>query len=169
MAERERVGSDRRDPRPRAPSATRPRGAAPVAEAERGVDPDLSGPQALSRELHDTLQALQENLPGILGSALVDETGLPLAWDLKGGADPTLLATAGAIISRSSDRTSRALDFGGVRNAVLTAERGTIAIFRVSQRVSLVVLLQSSTNNILVMVEVTKALERLRQVISPGY
>lgn len=134
-----------------------------------GSGDDLSPSEEVSRDLHEILQSLQGNLSGILGSVLVDDTGLPLAWDLKGGADPTLIATAGALLTRAGDRTADVLDFGTVRNAVLTSDKGTIAVFRVSPRVSLVTLLQPSTNNILAIIEVGKALERLRGVIAPGY
>lgn len=130
---------------------------------------ELSPSEELSRELHEILQSLQAGLSGILGSLLVDDTGLPLAWDLKGGADPTLIATAGAMISRAADRSTEILDFGNLRSTVLSSDKGTIGIFRVSARTSLVVLLQPSTNNILATVEVNKALERLRQVIAPGF
>ena len=130
---------------------------------------DLSPAEELSRALHEILQTLQASLSGILGSVLVDDTGLPLAWDLKGGADPTLIATAGAMLSRTSDRSTEILDFGTLRNVILTSDKGTIGLFRVSARTSLVVLLQPSTNNILATVEVNKALERLRQVIAPGF
>jgi predicted regulator of Ras-like GTPase activity (Roadblock/LC7/MglB family) len=130
---------------------------------------DLSPSEELSRELHEILQGLQAALSGILGSVLVDDTGLPLAWDLKGGADPTLIATAGAMISRTGDRSTEILDFGNLRNAVLTSDKGTLGVFRVSARTSLVVLLQPSTNNILATVEVNKALERLRLVVAPGF
>lgn len=130
---------------------------------------DMSPSEELSRSLHDVLQGLQASLSGILGSVLVDDSGLPLAWDLKGGADPTLIATAGAMIGRSGERATEILDFGSVRNAVLTSDKGTLGVFRVSARTSLVVLLQPSTNNILATVEVNKALERLRQVVAPGF
>lgn len=130
---------------------------------------DLSPSEELSRGLHDILQSLQAALSGILGSVLVDDSGLPLAWDLKGGADPTLIATAGAMLTKTSDRSTEILDFGSLRNVILTSDKGTIGVFRVSARTSLVVLLQPSTNNILATVEVNKALERLRQVISPGF
>lgn len=130
---------------------------------------DMSPSEELSRTLHDTLQNLQASLAGILGSVLVDETGLPLAWDLKGGADPTLIATAGAMLTRTSDRSTEILDFGSLRNVILTSDKGTIGVFRVSARTSLVVLLQPSTNNILATVEVAKALEKLRTVIAPGF
>lgn len=122
-----------------------------------------------SRELHGILQDLQSSLSGILGSVLVDEGGFPLAWDLKGGADPTLIATAGAMSTRIADRATEVLDFGNMRNSILTTDKGSIGVFRVSPRISLVLLLQPSTNNILVMIEVQKALERLREVISPGF
>lgn len=130
---------------------------------------DLSPAEELSRALHEILQDLQAALSGILGSLLVDDSGLPLAWDLKGGADPTLIATAGAMISRTGDRSTEILDFGNLRTAVITSDKGTLGVFRVSARTSLVVLLQPSTNNILATVEVNKALERLRQVVSPGF
>lgn len=130
---------------------------------------ELTPSEELSRTLHEILQSLQAGLSGILGSLLVDDTGLPLAWDLKGGADPTLIATAGAMISRAADRSTEILDFGNLRSSVLSSDKGTIGIFRVSARTSLVVLLQPSTNNILATVEVGKALERLRQVIAPGF
>jgi predicted regulator of Ras-like GTPase activity (Roadblock/LC7/MglB family) len=137
--------------------------------ADEGEAADLTPSEELSRTLHEILQGLQAGLSGILGSLLVDETGLPLAWDLKGGADPTLIATAGALISRAADRSTEVLDFGSLRSTVMTSDKGTIGIFRVSARTSLVVLLQPSTNNILATVEVGKALERLRQVIAPGF
>ena len=133
------------------------------------VGEDISPSEELSRTLHDILQNLQASLSGILGSVLVDDTGLPLAWDLKGGADPTLIATAGAMISRTGDRSTEILDFGNLRNVILTSDKGTIGVFRVSASSSLVVLLQPSTNNILATVEVNKALERLRTVIAPGF
>ena len=130
---------------------------------------DMSPSEELSGELHGILQDLQAALSGILGSVLVDDTGLPLAWDLKGGADPTLIATAGAMISRTGERSTEILDFGNLRNAILTSDKGTLGVFRVSARTSLVVLLQPSTNNILATVEVNKALERLRGVVAPGF
>lgn len=129
----------------------------------------LSPSDELSRTLHDILQSLQASLSGILGSVLVDDGGLPLAWDLKGGADPTLIATAGAMLSRTSDRSTEILDFGTLKNVILTSDKGTIGVFRVSARTALVVLLQPSTNNILATVEIAKTLERLRQVIAPGF
>lgn len=129
----------------------------------------LSPSEELSRGLHDILQSLQASLSGILGSVLIDDGGLPLAWDLKGGADPTLIATAGAMLTRTSDRSAEILDFGSIRNVILTSDKGTIGVFRVSARTSLVVLLQPSTNNVLATVEITKALDRLRQVIAPGF
>lgn len=129
----------------------------------------LSPSDELSRALHEILQGLQAALSGILGSVLVDDGGLPLAWDLKGGADPTLIATAGAMLTRTSDRSTEILDFGSLRNVILTSDKGTIGVFRVSARTSLVVLLQPSTNNILAIVEIGKALEKLRTVIAPGF
>ncbi|HWG89660.1 MAG TPA: roadblock/LC7 domain-containing protein [Candidatus Thermoplasmatota archaeon] len=140
-----------------------------MAELDNEPEADLSPGEQVSRDLHDVLQTLQANLSGILGSVLVDEEGYPLAWDLKGGADPTLIATAGALITRGADRSAAVLDFGTLRNAVLTTDKGSIGVFRVTPRISLIVLLQPSTNNILVIVEVNKALERLRQVIVPGF
>lgn len=137
--------------------------------ASTTAEADISPSEELSRALHEILQSLQASLSGILGSVLVDETGLPLAWDLKGGADPTLIATAGAMIGRTGDRATEILDFGSLRNVILTSDKGTIGAFRVSASSSLVVLLQPSTNNILATVEVNKALERLRQVIAPGF
>ena len=131
--------------------------------------PDVSPSEALSRTLHDVLQGLQASLSGILGSVLVDDTGLPLAWDLKGGADPTLIATAGAMISRTGERSTEILDLGNLRTAILTSDKGTLGLFRVSARTSLVVLLQPSTNNILATVEINKALDRLRGVVPPGF
>ena len=129
----------------------------------------LSPSDDLSRVLHDVLQSLQAALSGILGSVIVDDGGLPLAWDLKGGADPTLIATAGAMLTRTSDRDTEILDFGSLRSVILTSDKGTIGVFRVSARTSLVVLLQPSTNNILATVEIHKAMERLKGVISPGF
>ncbi|HUR68815.1 MAG TPA: roadblock/LC7 domain-containing protein [Candidatus Thermoplasmatota archaeon] len=129
----------------------------------------MSPSDELSRVLHDILQGLQAALSGILGSVLVDDAGLPLAWDLKGGADPTLIATAGAMLSRTSDRSTEILDFGTLRSVILTSDKGTIGVFRVSARTSLVVLLQPSTNNILATVEIHKAMDRLKQVIAPGF
>ena len=131
--------------------------------------PDVSPSEALSRTLHDVLQGLQASLSGILGSVLVDDTGLPLAWDLKGGADPTLIATAGAMISRTGERSTEILDLGNLRTAILTSDKGTLGLFRVSARTSLVVLLQPSTNNILATVEINKAMDRLRGVVPPGF
>lgn len=137
--------------------------------ATAAAESDITPSEELSRALHDVLQDLQAALNGILGSVLVDDTGLPLAWDLKGGADPTLIATAGAMLSRTSDRSTEILDFGTLKNVILTSDKGTIGSFRVSARTSLVVLLQPSTNNILATVEINKALERLRGVIAPGF
>lgn len=130
---------------------------------------DISPSEEVARELQQVLQALQNDLNGILGSVLVDREGFPLAWDLKGGADPTLIATAGAMLTRATDRSAGILDFGRVKNTILTTDKGSIALFRVSPRTVLVLLLQPSTNNILVLVEVNKALESLREVMAPGF
>lgn len=142
--------------------------ARPLATVPASADA-LSPSDELSRVLHDILQGLQAALSGILGSVLVDDAGLPLAWDLKGGADPTLIATAGAMLSRTSDRSTEILDFGSLKSVILTSDKGTIGVFRVSARTSLVVLLQPSTNNVLATVEIHKALDRLKVVISPGF
>lgn len=139
-----------------------------MANVTANADP-MSPSDELSRVLHDILQGLQAALSGILGSVLVDDAGLPLAWDLKGGADPTLIATAGAMLSRTSDRSTEILDFGSLRSVILTSDKGTIGVFRVSARTALVVLLQPSTNNILATVEIHKAMDRLKQVIAPGF
>lgn len=128
----------------------------------------FSPSEEVSRELHEALQELQSELNGILGSVLVDAEGFPLAWDLKGGAEPTLIATAGAMLSRATERSSDVLDFGRVKNTILTTEKGSLGVFRVTHRTTLVLLLQPSTNNILVLVEVHKALERLREVMAPA-
>jgi predicted regulator of Ras-like GTPase activity (Roadblock/LC7/MglB family) len=133
------------------------------------ADAGLSPADEASRDLHAILQSLQADLGGILGSVLVDEAGFPLAWDLKGGADPTLIATAGAMVTRIADRTTEVLDFGNLRNAALTTDKGSIGVFRVTPRISLVLLLQPTANNILVVIEVGKALERMREVIAPGF
>lgn len=137
--------------------------------ASAAGESDLSPSEELSRDLHGILQDLQGALSGILGTVLVDETGLPLAWDLKGGADPTLIATAGALIARGGERVTEILDFGSLRAAIYTTDKGTLGVFRVSARTALVVLLQPSTNNVLATVEVAKALERLRGVVAPGF
>lgn len=141
---------------------------AKVAPPEE-TDADITPSQDVSRQLHDVLQTLQANLSGTLGSVLVDDQGFPLAWDLKGGADVSLIATASAGIARICERSADALDFGVVRNTVITTDKGSVAFFRVSARTGLVLLLQPSTNNILVTIEVNKALESLRQVIAPGF
>jgi len=140
----------------------------PMATVTASADA-LSPSDELSRALHDVLQGLQTALSGILGTVLVDDAGLPLAWDLKGGADPTLIATAGAMLTRTSDRSTEILDFGTLKSVILASDKGTIGVFRVSARTSLVVLLQPSTNNILATVEIHKAMERLKGVISPGF
>jgi predicted regulator of Ras-like GTPase activity (Roadblock/LC7/MglB family) len=132
-------------------------------------DVSLSPAEEASRDLHAILQDLQGALAGTLGSVLVDAEGFPLAWDLKGGADPILIATVSSMVSRLGDRATDVLDFGNMRNAIITTDKGSIAVFRVSPRLALVLLLQPSTNHILVMIEVSKALERLREVVVPGY
>ncbi|HLE95917.1 MAG TPA: roadblock/LC7 domain-containing protein [Candidatus Thermoplasmatota archaeon] len=137
--------------------------------AQEEVAVELSPSQVVSRELHEILQHLQAGLAGTLGSVLVDDQGFPLAWDLKGGADVSLIATASAAVARVCERGADALDFGQVRNAVIATDKGSVALFRVSAHTGLVVLLQPSTNNILVMVEVNKALDALRQVIASGF
>jgi len=137
--------------------------------APAGHDVELTPSDDLSRTLHEILQSLQHSLSGILGSVLVDESGLPLAWDLKGGADPTLIATAGAMQARAAERSAKVLDYGVPRSLVLSSDKGTIAVYRVSARTSLVVMLQSSTNNVLATIEIHKALDGLRAVIPSGF
>lgn len=122
----------------------------------------------MGRELREALQELQKNLRGILGSVVVDQRGSPLVWDLRGGVEPMLVATAGAMLARATDRTADLLDMGLMRNTVLTTEQGSIAIFRIDDTTSLVTLLQPTANNILVVVEVGKTLDRLREVMGPG-
>jgi predicted regulator of Ras-like GTPase activity (Roadblock/LC7/MglB family) len=120
------------------------------------------------QELRDALQELAKNLRGILGSVVVDDQGSPLVWDLRGGAEPMIVATAGAVLAKASGRTADILDMGMPRNTVLTTEQGSVAVFRITEGLSLVTLLQPTANNILVLVEVGKTLERLRSVMAPG-
>jgi len=138
------------------------------AEAEALAAQGAAGADELSAELREALQELQKNLRGILGSVIVDNQGTPLVWELRGGVEPMLVATAGAMLARATDRTADHLDMGAMRNTVLTTEQGSIAIFRITDQASLVTLLQPTTNNILVLVEVNKTLERLRGVMVPG-
>lgn len=140
-----------------------------MAKAEAGgVVETLDGPEALSQELREALQELQKNLRGILGSVIVDNDGTPLVWELRGGAEPMLVATAGAMLARATARTADMLDMGDLRNTVLTTDQGSVAVFRINPDASLVVLLQPTANNILVTVEVGKTLERLRGVMGAG-
>lgn len=143
-----------------------PRAEAP-ARAQAREDSE-GAVQDAGRELRDALQELQKNLRGILGSVVVDDEGQPIVWDLRGGAEPMLVATAGAVLSKVSARTADMLDMGGMRNVVLTTEQGSVAVFRIAEGASLVALLQPTANNILVLVEVGKTLERLRSVMQPG-
>lgn len=133
------------------------------------ADSDEIRDAEVAQELEGVLRDLQNELSGVVGSVLVDEEGFPLVWDLKGGADPTHIATAGATLARASDRSSELLDFGPVSNTIMTTDKGSVGIFSVSPRTSLVLLLQPSTNNILVLIEVEKAIDRLREVMVPGF
>jgi predicted regulator of Ras-like GTPase activity (Roadblock/LC7/MglB family) len=140
-----------------------------VAKAEADSQPSRQqAAEDMGRELREALQDLQKNLRGILGSVIVDDRGQPLVWDLRGGVEPMLVATAGAMLSRATERTADLLDMGTLRNTVLTTDQGSIAIFRIDATTSLVTLLQPTANNILVVVEVGKALEKLREVMAPG-
>lgn len=125
--------------------------------------------EEVEEDLEEVLHDLQNELSGVVGSVLVDDEGFPLVWDLKGGADPTHIATAGATLAQASGRSSDLLDFGRVSNTIMTTEKGSVGIFQVSQTTSLVLLLQPSTNNILVLIEVNKALDELRKVMAPGF
>lgn len=126
----------------------------------------LSPQEELVTELREALAELQRNLGGILGTVIVDEEGSPLAWDLKGGVDPALVATAGAMLARAAVRTSSRLDLGRWRNTVVATDRGTIAVFQITMDLALVTLLQPSTNNVLVLIEVRKTIDRLRRAIT---
>lgn len=137
----------------------------PRAQAEEAGRADSA--DELSLELREALRELQRNLQGILGSVIVDAQGRPLVWELRGGVEPMLVATAGAMLARATERTADLLDMGGMRNTVLTTEQGSVAVFRITDGASLVTLLQPTVNNILVLVEVGKALERLRGVMAP--
>ena len=140
---------------------------APMADASESFEmvPPDSPSAELAAELREALSDLQRNLGGILGSVLVDEEGSPLSWDLKGGVDPALVATAGAMLGRAAGRTTGLMNLGRSRNVVVTTDRGSIAVFQVTSALSLVTLLQPSTNNILVLVEVRKTIDKLRGVI----
>ena len=139
-----------------------------MAKAEAEAPVRESAANELSRELREALQALQKDLRGVLGSVLVDERGSPLVWELRGGAEPMLVATAGAMLARTTARIADQLDLGALRNTVLTTEQGSVAVFGVVDNTYLVVLLQPTANSILVLVEVGKALERLREVMGAG-
>ncbi|MGQ0536501.1 MAG: roadblock/LC7 domain-containing protein [Methanobacteriota archaeon] len=139
--------------------------AAADLEAEIEGERALPVGEALAQDLHASLQELQSRLPGMLGSVLVDSTGFPLSWDLKGGADPSLTATAGALVTRATRRTLQVLDFGEMRNTILTTTKGSIGVFKVTRDVNVIVMLQPSTNNIAAIVEINRAIEKLRQVM----
>ena len=100
-----------------------------MGDATEGFDllPAQSPGEALSTELRESLAELQRNLGGLLGSVLVDDEGSPLAWDLRGGVDPALVATAGAMLARAGVRTTELMDLGRSRNVIVTTDRGSIA------------------------------------------
>jgi len=135
---------------------------AETAEQEAQAPPDTD------QELREALRELQKNLRGVLGSVIVDDKGKPVVWELSGGVEPMLVATAGAVLAKAAGRTADILDLEGLRNTVLTTEQGSVAIFRIVQDANLVTLLQPTANNILVLVEVGKTLERLRSVMGHG-
>jgi predicted regulator of Ras-like GTPase activity (Roadblock/LC7/MglB family) len=139
-----------------------------MARAEAQEPAFAAAADDMGRELREALGELQKNLRGILGSVIVDDQGNPIMWDLRGGAEPMVVATAGAMLAKASGRTGDLLDMGDTRNVVLTTEQGSIAIFRIAEGTNLVTLLQPTANNILVLVEVGKTLERLRGVLGPG-
>jgi predicted regulator of Ras-like GTPase activity (Roadblock/LC7/MglB family) len=122
-------------------------------------------PQDQDQELREALRELQKNLRGVLGSVIVDDRGKPVVWELRGGVEPMLVATAGAVLAKAAGRTADILDLEGLRNTVLTTEQGSVAIFRIVEDANLVTLLQPTANSILVLVEVGKTLERLRSVL----
>lgn len=125
------------------------------------------GADEMAVELRDILQELQRNLRGVVGSVVVTDDGSPLVWDLR-GVEPMLVATAGALLTQATQRIADLLDMGGMKNTVLTTEQGSVAVFRVTEGSALVVLLQPTANNVLVVIETNKALERLRGVMAPG-
>jgi predicted regulator of Ras-like GTPase activity (Roadblock/LC7/MglB family) len=135
---------------------------AEAAEQEAQLPPDHD------QELREALRELQKNLRGVQGSVIVDDQGKPLVWELRGGVEPMLVATAGAVLAKAASRTADILDLEGLRNTVLTTEQGSVAIFRILPGANLVTLLQPTANAILVLVEVGKTLERLRGVMHPG-
>jgi predicted regulator of Ras-like GTPase activity (Roadblock/LC7/MglB family) len=134
--------------------------------SEREPRPPAGG-EELGDALREILQELQRNLRGVLGSVIVTDDGSPLVWDLR-GVEPMLVATAGALMTQATQRIADLLDMGGMRNIVLTTEQGSVAVFRITEGSALVVLLQPTTNSVLVVIEANKALERLREVMVPG-
>lgn len=156
---------------PRGEGTLKPAGAGARRVARAEVEERLrAGARAeeVAAELREILEELQKGLRGILGSVIVTDAGSPLVWELRGGVEPMVVATAGAVLARAGERGADVLDLGRTRSTVLTTEQGSLVVFRVVPGVSLVVLLQPTANSVLVLVEVGKALERLRGVIAHG-
>lgn len=139
-----------------------------MPEDASALERPLSPSEELEEELHRILSEFQSAVPGVLGTILNNDEGHVVAANLKGGAETGPAAVVGSLVAKAAERCVRLMDFGAPANTIITTDSGSIGVFRVDSARSFTVLLQPHTNNILVLVEARKALERIRKAIGPG-
>jgi len=134
------------------------------------VDATQRPHEELHDRLRDILARFEREVKGVLGSAIIDPSGVALAWTLKGGAHQLVVSTLGSALWQIIDRTGASLDLGNAARGIVSCEKGSLAVYEIpgSQGFIMVVLLDSNANHIDFMMRCRLVLDDLSQVVAGG-
>jgi len=142
------------------------------ADFETGVDlagnEDLeeSTQERLLTEMTQALRSLEANTKGVFGSAVVDEQGFPIAWDLKGGTQQSSVGLLAATVRTQLARSSTILDLGEFSSGLMKFEKGYLGIFEVETEDLFLVILAGSQVNIMdLLLEIESVVRRLEEIL----
>ena len=122
--------------------------------------------ERLLTEMTQALRSLEANTKGVFGSAVVDGDGFPIAWDLKGGTQQSIVALLGATLREQLDRSSRILDLGDFSSGLIKFEKGYLGVFDLkTDNLFLVILAGSQVNIMDLLLENDAVVRELQEIL----
>lgn len=115
-------------------------------------------------KMREVLNTLSHGNPDILGSAIVSNDGLVIASYLPEGYDEQRVSAVAAALQSIASRAAQQIALGEVQRMMLFAEKGG-AILCAGKKSSLVVLSRPNAKIGLVLMDVTDAVERLKDIL----
>lgn len=122
-------------------------------------------PESVRDAVMSVLKEMETRDPEIEGSVVVRSDGLFIAGALPAEIDRDLVAAMSASIFQVSKKVLEELNRGELRNCVLWAENGVLALCQVTPGIILAAIAKKDANVGLMLVEMRRAAEKLREIL----